>query len=261
MQYSEVINNHYINKEILSLQQYKPVSKDILLVVKDQYEYVKNCIESIYQNTKDFNLYIWDNGSRVETANYLKSLNTNLNRVERNEGFIMPNNYLAAMGKAPYLILLNSDTIVKPCWDSAMISWLQTHEKVAQVGYMGMNLTKFTESQGMLVPQVDVSFGYDIDFVSAWCTCISRETYNKFGLFDEEHLKVAYSEDSDFSFRLQEAGYEIYALSLRLVDHYGNQTIKQLILEEGEEKFRTTSQRNLNYLKARWGDFLRKKYG
>lgn len=249
MKFSEIISTAYLKQELEAINAYTPVDKDILLVVKDQYEYVKNCIESIFNNTNSFKLYIWDNGSKEETAEYLNGLKeVVLHRVESNQGFIKPNNYLATLCNAPYLILLNSDTIVKPLWDIAMISWLQARPGVAQVGYMGM------------YANADLSFGYDIDFISAWCTCISRETYIKYGLFDEKNLEFAYSEDADLSFRLQEAGYEIYALYLRLVDHLGNQTIKTLIEEEGEEKFRTTSEKNRNYLKQRWGDFLRKKY-
>jgi GT2 family glycosyltransferase len=242
VKYSETISSFYINQELTALKSCGSVQKDILLVVKDQYKCVKNCIESILANTNCFNLYVWDNGSREQTATYLQNIdNIHLFRKECNEGFIKPNNYLASQGNSPYLILLNSDTIVKPLWDAALIGWLKTHPKVAQVGYMGMKMN------------ADISYGYDIDFISAWCTCISRETYNQFGLFDEENLEFAYSEDADLSFRLQEAGHEIYALYLRLVDHLGNQTIKALIEEEGEEKFRITSEKNRKYLNQRWG--------
>ena len=248
MKFSEITSSAYIKRELEAIKAYKPVCKDILLVVKDQPECVKNCIESIFAHTNNFKLYIWDNGSREETANYLKEIDAYLHREDTNIGFIKPNNRLAALGNSPYMILLNSDTIVSDLWDVAMISWLQTHSKTKQVGYMGMKYVKCGQNNYDL----QLSFDYDIDFVVGWCMCIPREIYCQIGLFDEENLKFAFSEDADLSLRLKEAGHELYALYLPLVEHIGNQTIETLIAEEGPTKFAETSMKNGDYIRQRY---------
>ena len=56
-----------IRDELAIALKYRPVKKDILMVVKDQLTYTKSSIESIYENTEDFELYVWDNGSDEET--------------------------------------------------------------------------------------------------------------------------------------------------------------------------------------------------
>lgn len=42
-------------------------SKDILIVVHNQLDYVKQCIQSIQEHTNNYHIYIWDNGSDDET--------------------------------------------------------------------------------------------------------------------------------------------------------------------------------------------------
>jgi len=67
-------------------------SKDVLVVVRDQFEHVKNCLESVFRNTEDFTLHLWDNASGNETRRYLEEVaarsNVKLYRSENNEGFI-----------------------------------------------------------------------------------------------------------------------------------------------------------------------------
>jgi O-antigen biosynthesis protein len=240
----EIAHFEDLKKELIATHNYQPVHKDILIVVKDQLEYVKACIESIQSNTEDFTLYVWDNASQRPTADYLKSINAIYHRSEENLGFIIPNNRLAVMGKSPYLILLNSDTVVRQDWDKAMVAWMQFNSDVALVGYEGGYLNE--EAQGC-----GEAFGYEVDYVAGWSMALSRNTFEEFGLFDEEHLKFAYGEDSDLCLRLKEAGRKVYALHLEFVEHFGNKTIRA-ISQGRESEFHTTFRVNHDYLKDRW---------
>lgn len=219
--------------------------KDILIVVRNQLNWIKACISSIEKNTEDYNLFIWNNGSDGDTTSYLRSLNATLLESDVNMGFIEPNNKLASIGNSPYIILLNSDTIVIKDWDTAMISMLEICDELKQVGYMGFKLD--SEFRG-----TEVAWGWDVDFISGWCFCFPRDIYNKYGLFDSENLSFAYGEDADFSLRLKEAGYKIYASRLNLVYHEGNVTIKEVISEYGEKIFLDNFNKNHEYLKKRW---------
>ena len=55
-----------------------PVWKDIIIVVRDQLRYFKECIESIKENTSHYTLYIWDNASGSETKKYIEDCRKNI---------------------------------------------------------------------------------------------------------------------------------------------------------------------------------------
>lgn len=226
--------------------------KDIIIVVHNQLEYIKKCIQTLYENTQDFKLYIWDNASDEPTENYLKELtssknNVYLRRSEENLGFIKPNNILANEGDSPYMILLNSDTEVHKGWDIALIGWLLAKPEYAQTGYLGGMLEKNGQGGKARV-------GEEIDYICGWCVCMPRSIYNEFGLFDQKNLDFAYGEDADLSLRLIESGYKIRALHLSLVIHHGNATINEVKLKRD---CKTTFDRNHDYIRNRWEKYLK----
>lgn len=226
--------------------------KDILLVVHNGYEYVKNCVESVFSNTKDFKLLIWDNASSGKTAKYLDDLrslkNVKLHRSETNEGFIVPNNRLFLMSDSKWVILLNSDTEVLPDWDDVMIGFLKNHPKTKQVGYCGATLNSECEFSGR-------TSGREIDYVVGYCFCMARKDIEEIGLFDELNMDFAYCEDSDLSLRIRERGWEVYAChSKDLVRHYGGKTTSEVI--SLDERLKISARKNLEHLKRRWGSFL-----
>lgn len=240
-----------ITQDLLRGMSTPDVPKDILIIVKDQLDYMRNCVNSIYEHTQNFNLFVWDNASQPDTKEYLESLqdrpNFHLVRVEKNEGFNEPNNRLAEKTSSPYIILLNSDTEVKAGWDKSMIGFLQENPKVKLVGYGGSNLDENCKGGG------PVKFGYDADYVAGWCVCLSRETYNEFGLFDEQNLHFAYCEDSDLSLRIKEAGHKIYVLYADLVLHFENRTVKAVNKDEVFRAwFKQVFDNNHAYMRKRW---------
>jgi GT2 family glycosyltransferase len=231
----------------------KDVSKDILVAVHDQLDYLRVCVESVRQHTRNYRLYIWDNASAVQTERYLQDLvfedpdHVEVTRSEANLGFVEPNNRMAAAGQGDYLILLNSDTRVKEGWDRGLGGFLQRHPDVAQVGYVGGLL----DSDGM---GGRAAFGYDIDYVIGYCTCVPRAVYREFGLFDPS-FHFAYFEDADFSLRLLTAGRRIYSLHSLLVDHFPHQTVKA-VHNEGVD-LRASFVANHTYFRQKWADYLR----
>jgi len=232
-----------IEQELCVAHTYKSTPKDILIVTHDQFDYLRQCVQSIRDNTEDYQIYVWDNGSTEEMRFWLASQpDVIVTRSETNLGFIIPNNRLISQGKSPFVILLNDDTLVYPGWDKALIAHLQ-NTKASQVGYIGGWLGKDAKGSKF-------GWGGSVDYIPGWCFAISRQTYQEFGLFDET-LVFAYCEDADFSMRLTAAGKEIYALHLGLVHHFENQTIKNVVdLHDCYASFAS----NHAVLKTRWGD-------
>ena len=246
---SELLQKFYfhredVRRELLISYNYIPVEKDILIVVHNQLEYLKICIESIRKETENYHIFIWDNASDQDTQEWLvDQKDIVVIRSEENLGFIIPNNELIKLGRSPYVILLNSDTMVFKDWDKAMIAHLQQDENLVQVGYMGGILNE--EGKG-----VHCNFGSEVDYISGWSFCISRDIYNQFGLFDQENLEFAYAEDADFSLRLTEQGHKILALHLGLVHHFENKTILQV---RHKRDCRASFIKNHNYIRQKWG--------
>jgi GT2 family glycosyltransferase len=235
-----------IKQELITATMYKEVYKDICIVVHNQLDYLEVCIESIRLNTQNYKIYVWDNGSKEDVKDWLSNQSDLIvTTSETNEGFIKPNNALVRQGNSPYIILLNSDTIVREGWDKALIAYCQ-EEKVAQTGYGGGFIGPHGHAE-------DFGFGSDVDYILGWCSCIPREIYDRYGLFDEQNLSFAYCEDADFSLRLLESGESIHALHLGLVNHFGNVTIKQVA---NERECSHEIMGNQAYLKTRWGDFV-----
>ena len=240
-------------------------SKDIIMVVRDQLEYTKQAIESIQEHTSNYKLWIWDNDSGPETKRYLDELLRKYNNAcqegdidwsvevwnsDSNKGFNEPNNKIAEVTRGDYIIPVNSDVKVFKHWDTAMIAHLQKNNDTKQVGYVGGLLSDYGHG-------VESALGSEVDYIPGWCFCISRETYEEFGLFNKQ-LRFAYFEDSDLSLRIKEKGHKIYALYSSLVVHFQNKTISA-VRKEGDIDVNATFEYNQNYFVRRWKDYLEKE--
>ena len=224
--------------------------KDILVVVHNQYEYVKNCLESVFKNTENFRLHVWDNGSQKATASLLEDYASEgkitLYRQESNLGFIIPNNRMAALCKSDWMILLNSDTEVFSNWDKVLIGALMANKEAAQSGFGGI-LDKNIKGKGLFAA------GFEVDYILGYCFCISRETHHQFGLFDEANISFAYCEDSDFSLRLRESGKKLYGCyASGLVRHYGSKTTMDVLSSNPE--LLEAARKNQKYMLERWSE-------
>lgn len=223
-------------------------NKDILVVVHDGLRHVKVCVDSLFANTEDFTLHLWDNASGEETGAYLREVasrpNVRLTRSEANEGFVVPNNRMVRECSSEWVILLNSDTEVMPHWDELLVGVLRNNPDIAQAGYGGGLLDANCEFAGR-------GHGRDVDFIMGYCLCMRRDKMMEFGPFDEENIEFAYCEDSDLSLRVKERGWGIYAChSDGMVRHLGGGTTAKVM--PGNERLARCSAANLSYLKRRW---------
>lgn len=238
--------NEEIQNELIFASKYCSVDKDILIVTHNNLSYLQQCIESIRTNTENYCIYLWDNGSDLDVKDWISNQHDIIAlRSETNLGFIVPNNILASQGTNPYIILINDDCVVYPGWDKAMIGFIQ-QTGTSQVGYCGGWCNE--EGKGICF-----GWGDKIDYVCGYCFAIPRKIYNSYGLFDEENLSFAYCEDSDFSFRLRDAGKKIYALHLDYVHHFENVTIKKNV-DNSDLKAKIVA--NHDYFKTRWSKLI-----
>jgi len=217
-----------IRLETETIHSYKEnPSKAILIVAHNQHDYLEKCLKSIKRYTDNYKIYLWDNASNPSIQEAEFKSNENL-------GFIKPNNEMAKIASEDVIICLNSDTEVRLGWDRALCAYLNYYE---QVGFLGCYLDE------NLFGNV-VGFGNKVDYVLGWGFAIKKETYLKYGLFDEK-LEFAYFEDADLSLSIKNN----YALYSPLVHHYGNKTV---VLNE---KVLSYIKKNYFYFKDKWKTF------
>jgi len=224
-------------------------AKDVLIVVHDQPEFVADCLESVERATRNATVFVWDNASAAPTRDLLRDHAAAgrivLRRSEENVGFVEPNNELARLGSAPYVVLLNSDCTVARGWDVALIDLLRDDPGVGVAGYQGALLDR--NGCGAIE-----AYGDEIDYVSGWCLALRRAEIDPRGLFDPA-IRFAYGEDADLSLRLRRDGRRPRALPLQWALHFGGRTIAAV---RGERDLSAEMAANQRLLRSRWGAYL-----
>lgn len=223
----------YIDKKTgLSYPVYEPKKPGMVSIIipsKDNYKVLKQCIDSVYNNTcyKNFEIIVVDNGSNEHAHAQIESLSKGYGftyiyePMEFNFSKMCNNGVKASKGE--YILLLNDDMeAIDDMWLTKMVGQASL-EHVGAVGakllYPNSNLiqhagiTNTTYGPGHKLKQFDDEksyyfgrnrFIYDMIGVTAACLLVRKSVYeNVGGLY--ENLEVAYN-DVDFCFRLYESG-------------------------------------------------------
>ncbi|GEM_PF-984592 len=194
-------------------------SCDIILLSWNNPHLLKNCVESVLKNTDSpARLIIVDNGSDAQTVRYLQSLKGTASLpVEilynpTNEGFAKGNNRGIRHSTAPYVCLLNNDTVVAPGWLGILIEAAQTNPIIGIVnptsnsfggGPSESNLASVEAyARSRMEPARLIEMGSAIGF----CFLIKRAVIDSVGLLDEQYEK-AYYEDIDYCLQAKKAGF------------------------------------------------------
>ncbi|MDP4143933.1 MAG: glycosyltransferase family 2 protein [Bacillota bacterium] len=121
------------------------VDLSVIIVNWNTRELLKDCIDSIYQNTQgDFDIFVVDNNSSDGSCEMLKeefSDKNNLNIIENkdNKGFAAANNQAIRLSNANAVLLLNPDTIVHKNVIFECYNQLMGDEKLGVVGCKVLN--------------------------------------------------------------------------------------------------------------------------
>ena len=222
----------------------------ILMVTMDNMKYLQSTINDILKYTDDFELIIYQN-ARVpgsEASKYLDSLckdNKNISLVKdsKNSGFLEPNNTIAKKARGKYICLLNDDMTLCKDWARIMINMLKSNQTLAQVGVSDTCTAINLDGNG--------THGHVTEYIEASCMMMPRKIYDEYGLFDDENLHFAYHEDSDFSLRLREHGWNIATIDIPIVHHRGKTSA---VIKEDLTGHQT---KNRVYFLDRWKNYLK----
>ncbi|MDD5496479.1 MAG: glycosyltransferase family 2 protein, partial [Candidatus Omnitrophica bacterium] len=221
--------------------------------------FTRDCIDSIVRNTKgvDCRLIIIDNASGEETKNYLEGLKgltepkVLLVRNNNNLGFIKAVNQGMRLSEAPYVCLINNDTLAAEGWLSEMITVAEGSPDIGLVNpssnTLGQRPVK-DESVDSYAAALKKESGKweEIGSAIGFCILIKREVIDKIGVFDEIY-GMGNFEDTDYSRRAIKEGYICVRACASYVHHREGASFVR------GRKFDENFERNRQIYEFRWG--------
>lgn len=227
------------------------------MAVWNQLVFTRDCVNSILKNTDmDYRLIIIDNASDDAARRYLEGLaqaysQIKLIRNDKNLGFIKAVNKGMAVSDAPYVCLLNNDTLVTKDWLRIMIELAESRKDIGIVNPSSNTLGQRPASgepidlfsRKLIALAKDyVELGAAVGF----CMLIKRAVIDRIGLFDEIY-GMGNFEDTDFSRRAVKEGYLAVRACGAYVYHRENQSFNML------KTFQDDFKRNREIFEFRWG--------
>ena len=194
----------------------------IVLVNYNGKKFIKNCIESIKEQTyNNISFVIVDNGSLDDSVEYLKTSYPAIPVIacKQNLGFAKGNNIgisYALEAGAEYILLLNVDTVIDKHLVEYLIKDADSQTVVIPKIYMDKRMMKIWYAGGEIDYINGRSFHYgnkdngdkkEVSFACGCCALIHRNIFLKIGMFDERYY--LYYEDTDFSARLKRNNIKI----------------------------------------------------
>ncbi|MCM8811750.1 MAG: glycosyltransferase family 2 protein [Candidatus Omnitrophica bacterium] len=190
---------------------------DIVIPIWNQPELTGRCLESILAATLEpVRLILIDNGSEPPTRELLdrfcasSRVQTTLIRNDVNLGFIKAVNQGIQAAQAPWICLLNNDTVVTQGWLTEM---LKAADRIPNVGLINptsnslgfrpgkMPLEEYAQNLRRFSGQTT-----ELTVALGFCLLAKKSVFDQVGLLDES-FGMGYFEDDDLSRRVRRAGF------------------------------------------------------
>lgn len=219
----------------------KAVQCDVVIPVYNSLSFVKECIESVLKCSAPigYQLYLIDDCSDSYTRSFLISVSREHSHVSvhtntHNIGFVKSCNKGVDLGRAPYVLLLNSDVVVTPGWLYRILECAESDPHIGSVNpltnqaskinlpmapganFMGMDLVLKGKSTRRF-PDVVTGVGF--------CLLLRRTALEQVGKFDEIYGR-GYCEESDLCMRLTNSGWRTVVADHVYVYHKGRGTFR-----------------------------------
>ncbi len=187
---------------------------------------VQAAIEAVRSHTSmPYQLVVFDNGSTDVTREWLRENLTVAQYIESptNSGFSGGNNLAVNHATAPFVCLLNSDTVVPPLWIEPLIAAFDHDPNLGIAVPMLLNENGsvqeagcHTDADGRAEPMYygvesndeHIQTPRSVVYGSAACWVLRTSTYREFGGLDCGY-GLAYYEDVDFASKLRARGLRI----------------------------------------------------
>jgi O-antigen biosynthesis protein len=218
----------------------------VVMVTYGNWPLVRRSLEALLARTDPvYELIVVDSASPDETAQRLSDEVEGASLVlsQENVGFGGGSNLGAEHARGRFLCFLNSDAMVEPDWLDPLVEVLKEDPTAGAAIPMFLNPDGTIQEAGSVIDSVGWPhalgagesakafahrFRREIDYGSAACLLIERETFRDAGGFDPVY-GVGYFEDVDLSFKLKERGLRtMYEPRSRVVhERHGSGTSDQ----------------------------------
>ena len=220
---------------------------------------LRRFLPNVITNTQrtDVEIVVADNGSTDGSLAYLRTEPVRVIELGENFGFAEGYNRAIAQVDSDYVVLLNSDVEVTPCWLDTLLKYARTHEEVVALqpkvlswqsqqdvlvgeaqkvrfehaGAAGgmIDCLGYPYCYGRLLTTLEEDTGqYDtptpIFWASGACLFIRRDVYVKEGGLDS--VFFAHQEEIDLCWRLHCRGYQVMSVPQSVVYHVGGGTLE-----------------------------------
>lgn len=247
----------------------------IVIPTKDKKDMLKQCLDSLEENTKEVNyeIVLVDNGSTEPgLPEMYQALNDKYSVVKSSPEFnfsrLCNEGAKEAVGK--YLLFLNNDTILTAGWLTALLSTFHDMNFGERVGCVGGKLL-FPDGRIQHIGQIlryhdkvptHIYYGRDskevkvkelsekrrrVIGVTAACMLTTKSAFDEVQGFDENFVNGI--EDVDLCFKMKEKGYTHYYTPGCVVYHIEHGTLQQDIDRDTK---------NLQYFFQKWGNKLKR---
>jgi GT2 family glycosyltransferase/glycosyltransferase involved in cell wall biosynthesis len=209
---------------------------EIVVPVFNALQDVKRCLESLKNRRDGFimRVIVVNDGSDSATTMWLRQKCEqdslfHLIEHDKNRGYTAAVNAGLRQTTAPYVIMLNSDTIVTRGWLKGLVRCIESNPKLGIVGPLSnaaswQNVpTLFDESGGFEINALAAGFTPDdmarvvasassraypkLPFVNGFCFMMRRAVIAAIGFMDEENFPVGFGEENDYCIRAADAGF------------------------------------------------------
>lgn len=235
----------------------------VIIPIYNGHDMAQECIRSVLENTKDFELIIVDNGSTPPFKPPFSGLvETTLIRNEENTGFPCAINAGIAKAKGDTILLLNDDVVVTPNSINRLASFLNNYAIIGPMtnycaGKQQVSLPTYQSIEGLnkeasANAEANAGESEEVNWVIGFCMAFRKELYNELGEFDES-LWPCSGEEIDFCLRARQAGHKVGIAHDVYVHHEGSKTFNEME-KAGQLNYQETCKRNDEHLAAKWGD-------
>ena len=220
---------------------------DIIIPVWNLPEKTRRCLESILAHTRHpYRLILIDNASEKRTSDFLHSFQksaacpTEIIRNERNLGNIKAVNQGIHLSHAPYVCILDNDTVVFPGWLEKLVETAESEREIGIVNpasnSLGSRKPWYQSWRAFAEEIVRREKGRVLEMATAmgFCMLVKRAVIEKIGGWCEDY-GMGYYEDRDYSLRAAQAGFRRVLAREAFVYHEEHASFRQLRRQRKEK--------------------------
>jgi GT2 family glycosyltransferase len=250
--------------------KFRPII-EIIVPIYNGLEDLKKCLDSIKFNTKifKFRVLLINDASNKSTTKWLQNYCAHspifyLIEHEKNHGYTKAINTGIKLSSAPYIILLNSDTIVSKNWLENLIQCMHSNKHIGIVGPLSnaatwQSIPQQRDSDGKFainyvphgfsikefaqwIEKESKKFYPNVELLNGFCMLIKREVINTIGYLDVENFPIGYGEETDYCIRAKQAGFALAIADDTYVYHSKSKSFgherRIFLSKKGEERLK-----------------------